>query len=279
VSTNPFWATPRRWLLGAAVGLALWTSPAWADGPAVGAGAPLVGGEIVSLVDHETIVSAYEITPFTDVDLSCCACGPVCNRWYVTLSGGWQERETVRDVGDAQTFTEFNSGFLANTAIGYQIDAFRVEAESSFVNNDVDQAGAGGLSSGASGNINLRALMFNFYHDFAMWDWCWEPYLGAGLGIYQSEINGLYPEFFNAVGPPFEGSPVNATSNMPLAYQFRAGVSRPVGRRTEFFSGYRFFRGEELEFSSAPFASAADPTFHPDGAKIHSFELGLRVGF
>jgi hypothetical protein len=65
---------------------------------------------------------------------------------------------------------------------------------------------------------------------------------------------------------------------MPLAYQFRGGVSRPIGRRTEFFTGYRFFKGEELEFASAPFATFA-PTFHPDGAAIHSLELGFRVRF
>jgi hypothetical protein len=65
---------------------------------------------------------------------------------------------------------------------------------------------------------------------------------------------------------------------MPLAYQFRAGVTRPVGCRSEFFTGYRYFKGEELEFASAPFATFS-PTFHPDGTEIHAIEFGLRVNF
>ena len=213
-----------------------------------------------------------------DTCTSCATCEKPCDRWYLGLSGGWQERETVHEVGDAQTFIVFDSGFLINAQLGYRFDVFRVEAEYSFMNNGVDSAGAGGASTPAAGNVNLKAFMFNIYHDFQLFDWLWEPYLGAGIGIYQSEINGLYPEFFDALGAPFAGNSVNATSDMPLAYQFRAGVSRPVGKRTEFLVGYRYFRGEELEFSSAPFATFA-PTFHPDGAKVHSLELGFRVRF
>jgi opacity protein-like surface antigen len=201
-----------------------------------------------------------------------------CDRWYIGLNGGWQERETVHEVGDPQTFIVFDSGFLINAQLGFRFDLFRVEAEYTFMNNDVDRAGAGGADTPAAGNVNLKAFMFNIYHDFNLFDWLWEPYVGAGIGIYQSELNSLYPDFFDAFGAPFAGTSVNATSNMPLAYQFRAGASRPVGRRTELLIGYRFFKGEELEFSSAPFATFA-PTFHPDGAEIHSLEAGLRVRF
>jgi opacity protein-like surface antigen len=194
------------------------------------------------------------------------------------VSGAWQQRETVHEVDDSQTFIKFHSGFLANAALGIRFDSFRFELETSFMNNEVDLAGAGGLSSPSPGNVNIRAYMFNVYHDVQFKDCCWKPYVGAGIGTYQSEINGLIPEFFDQIGPPFAGVPVNATSDMPLAYQFRAGVTRPVGCRSEFFTGYRYFKGEELEFASAPFATFA-PTFHPDGAEIHAVELGVRVNF
>jgi opacity protein-like surface antigen len=154
---------------------------------------------------------------------------------------------------------------------------FRLEVETSFMNNEVDMAGAGGASSPSPGNVNLRAYMFNVYHDVQFQNSCWKPYVGAGIGIYQSELNGLIPEFFANVGN-FSEYPINATSDMPLAYQFRAGVSRQIGCRSEFFSGYRYFKGEELEFASAPFAQFA-PTFHPNGAEVHAIELGVRVNF
>ena len=180
-------------------------------------------------------------------------------------------------MDDSSTFIEFHSGFAANAALGMRFEQFRLEFETSFMNSEVDTAGSGGASSPSPGNVNLRAYMFNVYHDVQFQNSCWRPYVGAGIGIYQSELNGLIPEFFSNVGN-FSEYPINATSDMPLAYQFRAGVSRQIGCRSEFFSGYRYFKGEELEFASAPFAQFA-PTFHPDGAEVHTIEFGVRVNF
>jgi opacity protein-like surface antigen len=201
-----------------------------------------------------------------------------CDRWYVALSGGAAYRERVHEISDARTFIEFDTGFAVNAALGYRFDMFRVEAEYSFMNTECAEAGAVGLATPTVGNVNLKAFMFNVYHDFDLGNWIWQPYVGGGLGIYQSDINGLYPEFFDTLGAPFAGNPVNATSNMPFAYQFRAGLSRPIGERTEFYAGYRYFHGETLTFSSAPFASFA-PTFNPNGAVVHAAEIGLRVRF
>lgn len=229
-------------------------------------------------IEYDQIVPVSH-SSCTDGGDACSLCGRSCDRWYLGLSGGWQEREPVHEVDDARTFIRFDSGFLVNAQLGYRFDVFRVEAEMSFMNNDVARAGALGFDTPAAGNVNLRAYMLNIYHDFSLFDWLWQPYVGAGIGIYQSEINSLYPDFFAGFGPPQDGFAVNTTSNMPLAYQFRAGVTRPIGQRTDFVVGYRYFRGEELEFASIPFASPAAPTFHPDAAKIHNLEVGLHVRF
>jgi opacity protein-like surface antigen len=207
----------------------------------------------------------------------CRSCRPCGDRWYISASGAWQQRETVHEVDDPQTFIKFHSGFLANAALGIRLDTFRFELETSFMNNEVDIAGAGGLSSPSPGNVNIRAYMFNGYYDIQFASSRWKPYVGAGIGTYQSEINGLIPEFFDQVAA-LADTPVNATSDMPLAYQFRAGITRPFGCRSEFFTGYRYFKGEELEFASAPFATFA-PTFHPEGTEIHAIEFGVRVNF
>lgn len=215
----------------------------------------------------------------------CSACGDGCcscccrNPWYISISGAWQQRETVHEVDDPSVFIEFDSGFAANAALGVRLESFRLEFETSFMNSEVDRAGAGGFSSSSPGNVNLRAYMFNVYHDIEFKSTCWKPYVGAGIGIYQSDINGLIPDFFSQVSQTFARTPINATSDMPFAYQFRVGVTRPICCNTEFYTGYRYFRGEELEFASAPFAGPNAPTFHPDGAKVHAIELGLRVNF
>jgi hypothetical protein len=195
------------------------------------------------------------------------------------LSGGWQTRETAQEVGAPTTFIDFADGYAANVALGYRFDMFRVETEYSFMNNEADRAGAAGFASASTGNVNLRALMFNIYHDIDLPFTVWRPYLGAGLGFYQSEINSLYPDFFAAAGGAFAVTPVNTTSDTPFAYQFRVGASRPLGPRAEYFTGYRYFHGEELTFASAPFAGPAAPTFHPDGASVHAIETGLRIRF
>jgi hypothetical protein len=215
-----------------------------------------------------------------------CYAGPRClDPWYLSFSGGWAHREDVHEVNDPLVFLTFHEGFNVNGALGYRFNMFRVEAEYSFFNNEVDMAGSGttlnnlGIGpSEAAGNVSLRALMFNIYHDIDLPFTIWRPYLGAGLGTYQSEINSLYPTFFDAAGAPFAGQAVNTTSDFAFAYQFRAGASRPLGERTEFFTGYRYFKGEDLTFSSAPFANFA-PTFNPDGAEMHAWEFGLRVRF
>jgi opacity protein-like surface antigen len=208
--------------------------------------------------------------------------------WYVSLSGGWQQRERVHEITDPLVFLEFDDGYVFNGALGYRFNLFRVEAEVSYMNSEVDEAGGGTAAAAAGigpsdafGNVNLRALMFNVYYDLDLPFTVWRPYIGAGIGVYQSELNGLYPEFFGdpLLGAAFNNTPVNATSDTPLAYQFRAGASRPIGERTEFFAGYRYFHGEDLTFASAPFASPAAPTFNPNGAEVHSAEIGLRVRF
>ncbi len=223
----------------------------------------------------------------------CVACQPCCppafGPWYVGLSGGWAHRERVHEVNDPLVFIDFSDGFAANAVLGYEFAMFRVEAEYSFMNTECEFAGGGAAAaaagiapSAATGNVNLRALMFNIYHDIELPNLLWKPYLGAGIGLYQSEINSLYPAFFAdpALAPfGFNTNPVNTTSDIPFAYQFRAGVSRPLSERTEFYSGYRYFRGEDLTFASAPFANPAAPTFEPNGAKVHSVEFGLRVRF
>ena len=64
-----------------------------------------------------------------------------------------------------------------------------------------------------------------------------------------------------------------------MAWQLMAGLSYPLGDRTEAFAGYRYFRGDTLTFSSIPFTGPAAPFFQPNGATIHNVEFGLRIKF
>ncbi|MDZ4783491.1 MAG: outer membrane beta-barrel protein [Planctomycetia bacterium] len=213
-------------------------------------------------------------------DNSCEACCTMpCYCWYVSLSGAWSNRETVHEEGDPTTFIEFNDGFNINVALGHEFDLFRVEFEYSYFNQQVALAGAGipGFApfvGESPGNISVKAFMLNVYHDFDFGGRL-KPYVGGGIGLFQSEINSLLPTFF--ADAPFSNSTlgVNTTSDVAFAYQFRAGVNYELTRRTELFAGYRFFDNTDpLTFAAEPFG-----IFYPDSATFHNFEAGLRVKF
>lgn len=192
--------------------------------------------------------------------------------FYVGLSGSLQNREQASETED--TFLTFEPGLNVNAALGYRFGNFRVEGEFSFFNNPISVASAGTpvgtFKESAEGNVSLRAYMANLYYDIPIKNSRLKPYLGVGIGFYQSEINGLTADFFNTLGIP----PVNATSNTPFAYQFRGGLGYVLSRKAEIYLGYRFFRGEELTFNAEVLGE-----LNPNGASVHNVELGFRASF
>jgi opacity protein-like surface antigen len=203
-------------------------------------------------------------------------CGPDYG-WYVMLAGAAQSRDNVQEIGDPATFLIFDDGFAINMALGHQFDLFRLDFEYSYFNNQIETAGAGIPNVGnfvgdAVGNVSVKAYTLNTYYDYRIGQSCFKPYVGAGIGLMQSEINSLFPSFFPALGAATGG--VNTTSNVKFCYQFRVGLSYELTHRTELFSGYRFFDAGPLTFAGEPFG-----VFSPDGATFHNFEAGLRVKF
>jgi opacity protein-like surface antigen len=199
--------------------------------------------------------------------------------FYVALSGGWANREIVQEVGDPQTFLTFHNGFHINVAIGRTFDWVRLEAEISRFNQRVqlsgyEDPGVGNFVGRSPGNLNLTAYMFNAYHDFDIDGWRVDPYIGGGIGVCQSEINGLLPTYFQ--GPPLnlDDQAVNCTSNYQFAWQLRGGFNYDWSERTTLYCGYRYFQVQELTFSAFPFG-----TFNPNGGREHAIEWGLRVAF
>lgn len=192
--------------------------------------------------------------------------------FYIGLSGSLQNREKASETED--TFLTFETGLDVNAALGYRFGNFRVEGEFSFFNNPISIASAGTpvgtFKESAEGNVSLRAYMANLYYDIPIKNSRLKPYLGAGIGFYQSEINGLTADFFNSLGIP----PVNATSNTPFAFQLRAGLGYVLSRKAEIYLGYRFFRGEALTFNAEVLGE-----LNPNGAKVHNVELGFRATF
>jgi opacity protein-like surface antigen len=275
-------------LLRRALLVRVWAMIAALAGLAVGATATLA--EFPSVTPDGTLASATASTAWESAEVVTVEASPEAGgyfgegdclepgqRWYLSLSGAAQSRHIVHEVGDPATFLIFDDGFTLNAALGHQFDLFRMDFEYSLFNNQVETAGAGIPGVGnfvgdAVGNVSVKAFTLNGYYDFDYFRSCFRPYVGAGMGVMQSEINSLFPSFFPGLGAATGG--VNTTSNFKLCYQFRVGIGYTLSHRTELFSGYRFFDAGPLTFAGEPFG-----VFQPDGATFHGLEMGFRVKF
>ena len=206
------------------------------------------------------------------IDIVGAPCCPPPSTWYFGVGGFLQSRETAFDTRVQSTFFDFSTGFGVTGAIGREFSHCRMEVEAGFVSNGLDNVGllvpAQNVDS-SIGSVSHRIYMANLYHDFHCNWYCWRPYIGAGIGFYQSDVNSVQPNFFAANTPP-----INATSNISIAYQFKTGLRRPIGERSEWQVGYRYFRGEEVEFASAPVGR-----MRLDRASLHSAEFTWQVKF
>jgi opacity protein-like surface antigen len=183
---------------------------------------------------------------------------------YIGASGALQWRGTATDVAAATTFKR---GFAINGMLGYRVDKhIRVEGEYSHLNNGNETATAGMLHENASGNISLNAYMVSAYYDFNVGHSRIRPYLGGGIGTYQSQINSLTtPTLLKS------NIVVIATSPNLFAYQWRAGIGYAVSPRTEVYLGYRQFKGGHLRFDVAGLG-----TLRPNGPHTDHIEVGIR---
>jgi opacity protein-like surface antigen len=187
---------------------------------------------------------------------------------YVIGSAAWQQREKAGE--SSTTYTTFDPGFAVNGAIGYQFGVVGIDGEFSYMKNKTKNVASTvtGEAEGM-GEIALRSFMGNVRFSPAAGSPV-RPYFGAGVGVYKSYLYDVTNVIANSFG--FEA---NGTSDgMTFAYQFRAGVGFAVAEKSEVFVGYRYFKGSELLFIGTEFGD-----LRPDGAKTHSLEGGIKIGF
>lgn len=102
--------------------------------------------------------------------------------------------------GGTSVGVETDEGFLVGVAVGTEIaktsfGGIRGEVELSFSDNDVDQIFFSGNGAGAeqnvSGSVEATRLFLNGYLDFDTGT-AFTPYIGAGIGVSQTEIDLAY---------------------------------------------------------------------------------------
>ena len=193
--------------------------------------------------------------------------------WYVGVGGGPQVRADAKDLIGAATV--FKTGFDLGASIGYRWEDVRVEGEMLYINNNnAREIVTGAFDEEGRGNVGLRAVMANVYYDIGN-SAKWRPYVGAGVGFFQSQVHGLTSKTLSAGVPGFFGPTVVDTSSPETpAWNFKIGLSYRANKQTHLYIGYRYFHGSDFHLDSATLGA-----LDVNGAKVNALEVGFRAGF
>ncbi|WP_375269314.1 outer membrane protein [Phenylobacterium sp.] len=159
--------------------------------------------------------------------------------WYVRGDIGGTFQAEI----DASPTVEADDGLIVSGGAGAHLTPnIRLEGELAYLQADGD----------GGGDLKTTAAFLNGYYDFNP-DGVWRPYVGAGVGYGSVELDG------GGVDDDDAG----------LAYQFKAGLARPLGQRAIGEIGYRYVSVSEVELGAG--ASRLDGDF-----SSHAVTVGLR---
>ncbi len=186
--------------------------------------------------------------------------------------------------------TEYDDGLFSSLALGWKLESFRVEAEYSWTQADINShqgVNAGGIDLSAidagvlitgnvgnlgvstaalvadgRGDIDTDTWMLNGYYDFDLGNG-FTPYVGLGLGLSESEL------VFNP-----SGVAVLSDEDRVFAWQAMGGVSYALSETLSVYGNYRYRTAEDMQFS----ASLLPARFNID-VEAQSLDIGIRYGF
>ncbi len=221
-------------------------------------------------MDSKNMVDSKEIIPPPNVP-----CESFLKNFYVQATAGGQERE--RAVESASTFAVFDPGFFFGGGIGYMgpkvgPGQFRFEVEGNYQYNQVRRLSATGVGEyPGRGHIDLRSGFLDAFYDLHIHHSRWIPYIGGGVGLVSSRINGMW--FASGPAAGLTSLYGDATA---VAWNVQAGVTYKIDKHFDIFAQYRYQDSGRLNFH---FNNAIVPTAGPNGALTHGGELGVRYHF
>lgn len=168
--------------------------------------------------------------------------------WYVEVDGGVMVvQDMAFDINGApdDLTLEAEKGYDFGGIVGYDFGPFRLEAEASYREADIDQVtvGNGGFPAGNFGNLALAqdaaargsasalSFMVNGLFDFGPDDGL-QGFVGGGVGVARTAIDARISE---------SGAPGLDDSDSGFAWQILAGVRAPLNDRWDVGLKYRLF--------------------------------------
>ena len=208
--------------------------------------------------------------------------GAAAEGGYVSLMGGYStldstikgERDDINDLTNAVTLKD---SFIGGIALGYSFkDPWRIEAEATYQNFDIDQIrndnagspGALGTFSNGSGDIDAIGLTANVFYDYKTSGTSLAPYIGLGLGAIYVEANNVQKT---------GRSTLNDSAVAPMALAM-VGVGYDLTKEVNLNVGYRL-QGIGVLSGSQTRANGTVINADTNYILIHSVTAGLRFSF
>jgi OmpA-OmpF porin, OOP family len=186
--------------------------------------------------------------------------------------------------------TQYKAGYVGVGAIGYGFgNGLRTEIEGNYRNNAVSKMKFASTTSGTGGYLQNYGGMINAYYDFDI-GWPITPYVGAGVGLAQINLNGsraTVTQLQTATVPgAATGYYINDTSAWKFAYQAIVGGAWNIGNGLALTLEYRFYGTQSPEFgisrssNNAAYPNVGNVPHYANFQNLHnSLLLGFRYAF
>lgn len=176
---------------------------------------------------------------------------------------------------DQNTNWDFDLGFGADGALGYDFGSFRADAEFTYLTAkavfDVDKTQRRENDDKADDTLTVLAATANAWYDLDTGT-AWSPYIGIGVGAANVQVKLATGE--NTGDVYFEGN------GWGFAYQAGVGVAVEVLTGFSLVGGYQFFGTLQTKVTDGneETATTDDSTVSPT-LMAHGVHLGMRFLF
>lgn len=189
--------------------------------------------------------------------------------WYVSGGVGYSEVDDQTSTGPNRLVNaDYDSDVSFSGAVGYAFsDSYRAEVELTFRENDVDQLSFNNVPRNARGDISSTSLFVNAYYDFSNVHEQFVPYIGAGIGLTDVDMDVQYG------AANFNGD------DTVLAFQAIAGANYHINDELSLYADVRYQITDDPELNRFGGPAPAANVELDSEYDTYNINVGIRYNF